>query len=724
MVGARWIAGSLWAFAGPSQSRHCLAPLTSNRGVLRYASCVTVPTDTDQAVSSAGAGDDQAAPFGTDGGVRRVPLVVAVAVTCYVAVVAVVAGGLDTETLAGRVLWAALPIPMSVSFALSSALLARRSLGSRRRFWTILAVGIATLVLGQVWRLAALALSLPADVFEALYAGLSTVGISIFMSALVIRLRILAPATWGVQFLDAAAVGVVISTFAVLPLATGLGGAPLDAYLIALQPLVLMILASGAASALFTPMSWRDKATDGVLSLALCVGFAQAVVEMYATIRYGDRFPVLSLVLLSASFAIATVAAALENPAARPPVVDRQDYDSAAWPYLLLGVLPVLALWEVVRGVRAQQVVAVAGLLAGFAIVVLRQLQILRTQRLMLADEARITDEMRQDTAIGRALLDTACKLASAPDRGQAERAVADALRTATGAPVVTTIDEAALSADPTAAVLRTAGASWIDGVLRRPGGLTASVFATDGRRLALLCADGPAWHPTAAESDLIAGLARQLGGALERGDLLGRIAAAEARYREVIDNLPVGVVELDADALVVRTNRAFDDLCGLAATDTVGHGVLEAFASVESDPPSAVRTFVELGEVRCSARVVTQAGLTKVVEIDAARLDARTSEVDAVVVVRDVTTEERLRRRIRHAASEIDGAAPMHAQPLVVLGARALLLIDEAVVAVRKLQFGHTDETWAEVHAAASRSLDAAIAQLRWVGDQLEAGT
>ncbi len=72
---------------------------------------------------------------------------------------------------------------------------------------------------------------------------------------------------------------------------------------------------------------------------------------------------------------------------------------------------------------------------------------------------------------------------------------------------------------------------------------------------------------------------------ALERKDLIEKVSASEERYRLLVDQLPVGVVELNREGTIVFANDRASEICGFAKDKIIG-------STVWSSQPSELLKF------------------------------------------------------------------------------------------------------------------------------------
>lgn len=643
---------------------------------------------------------------------RRLRAVVSGAVL-WVLLTAAVLVPLGNESLAGQVMWALMVFVPATVFAVECFVVARRCTGQRRRFWVLVGIGMALQSLALAWRIGALAGGVIADTTDFLYSFLTTAGIVLFAVGLIVRMRMVAATTWFVQFLDAAGLAVVVTTLVAIPIAGQLARASGEAHANAVQPLVLGVIAAGSVGLLFTPVPWRDKRVEVALAVITTLAVVQTWLELYGTLLTGSRFLPGVGVALSAVFCAGVVAPYLEDPWARPPAIPREDYDSVAWPYLALAVLPLAALAAVLGGDPAIEVVAISGLLVCILLAVLRQVEVLRTQRVLLDLALAHTEERRQDAMIARSLLDVARTLSVSPDRIDAERAVLNALAVATTAPTTRIVEpdgtvtgdpggSASMGPEAALALVRDSRgdlptdaprhfsdpAADIEGVL-------VPALSTQGRLGAVLCAEGKAWKPTPNEVDLVSGLSRQLGIALERAELVRRLGRSERLYRRIIDAVPVGVVAIDTHGTVLQANAAFKALTGLDEARLTGRSVPDLFSLLEIEPARAFETFARDGEVTVRARVVTHSGVERLLEVQAGQYGPeRDGGRDTVCIVYERTEIVRLRRRINRAAADVETrrteTRERHAATVSALAADALARLDDAHHAVGGIAHRH----------------------------------
>ena len=661
------------------------------------------------------------------------------------ALTAVVLVGLEHGQKAGQVAWAVMVLVPAAAFALACVILSGRCEGQRRRFWHVMAAGMALESVALVWRAGAVLAGLPVEFVDIVYSLLTSAAVVLFAAGLVVRMRMISPATWVVQFLDAIGLAVVVTTLAAMPVASQLAEAAADAKANAAQPLVIATIAAGALSLLFTPEPWASKRVELVLASTTALALAQSWMELYGIVLSGSRFLPSVGVTLAAAFSVGALAPFLENPAARPPSTGRDDYDSVAWPYVTLSILPLAALAAVLRDDATVQAVAVGGLLAGLVVAVLRQIQVLRTQRRLLDLAKEHTEERNQDAAIARSLLEVARRLSVSPDRIDAERAVLNALAVATTAPVVRIVEpdetvtgdlggSVSLGPEAVIALVRDARGEMAPGAPRHfhdPAagveGVFVAALTTSGDLGAVLCAEGKGWTPAPNEVDLISGLAHQLGVALERSSLVGRLAQSERLYRRIIDAVPVGVVEVDSSGIVVRSNQAFARITGLNSRRITGASMFELFAQMDLEPSDTLARFERNGTVRCRARVVTLDGLERMLVVDAASVGPeRDGGRDAVLLVHDDTELVRLRRRVDRAAADVEsrssGAAERHAATSA-LAVDALSSLEDTDVAMTEL--AHAREPAAHDRVETARAaVDESVRTVQVLADALEART
>ncbi|MBX7159549.1 MAG: PAS domain S-box protein [Acidimicrobiia bacterium] len=635
-------------------------------------------------------------------------LAVAVAIA-WVVLAAVVLMTLERGTVAQKVAWVLAALVPAAAFAVTSLVAAGRCSGPRRRFWHVMAVGMAVQSLGLLWRASVLLAGKSVELADGVYSILTLVAILLFAGALVVRVRMVSATTWMVQFLDAAGIAVVVTTLTALPLARHLEHATQEARTNAVQPLIIALLAAGALSLLLAPLPLAKKRVEIALTATTVLALMASWVSLYFIVLTGALFLPSVGILLAAAFAVGSTAPFFENPLAQVPTTAREDYDSVAWPYLALSVLPLAALAAVLRGGTAVEVVAIGGLLAGVLVAVLRQVQVLRTQRSLIGLAQSHTEERRQDAAIARSLLEVSRRLAISPDRVTAERAVLNALAEATTAPVVRIVEPdgtvtgdsgspASLGPEAAVALVRDARGDMAPGAPRHyhdPAadveGVLVGALTTGGELCAVLSAEGHGWKPVPNETDLVSGLAHQLGVALERAELVGRLSRSERLYRRIIDAVPVGVVEIDARGVVLRANRAFTRITGLAEHKIIGNVVFGLFAVVELEPDDALARFEAVGELRCRARVVTFGGDELMLSLDVAQLGlVREAGRDAVCFVRDDTELVKLRRRVGRAAADVEvrrtATEMRRAATISALASDALTRLDDAAAAVAEL--------------------------------------
>lgn len=666
---------------------------------------------TETASTSAPSTPDATEGTGTAGETARpLPWPAIGAVAAWVLLTTVVLVTLERDTLAQRVAWVSAALVPSAVFAATCLVVAARCSGPRRRFWRVMALGMAFQSVALLWRAAALLAGKSVDVADGVYSFLTIVAVLLFAAALVVRMRMVAKATWMVQFLDAAGLAVVVTTVAALPIVGHLGSASAEGKTNAVQPLVIALLAAGALSLLFAPVPWARKRVEVALTLTTVLALTASWVSLYALVLRGTLFMPTVAILLAAAFAVGAAAPFLDDTFARTSSIAIEDYDSVAWPYVALSVLPLAALAAVLRGSPAVETVAIGGLLAGVVIAVLRQVQVLRTQRSLIALAKAHTDERMQDAAIARSLLDVTRTLAVSPARIDAERAVLNALAVATSAPMVRIVEpdgavtgdsraSASLGPEAAVALVRDPRGDLAPGAPRHyhdPAADVEGVFVgaltTSGELAAVLCAEGKGWKPAPNEVDLVSGLAHQLGVALERAELVARLGQSERRYRRIIDAVPVGVVEIDARGTVLRANHAFATMTGLPDRQVQGTNVFELFSRVEVDPEDALSRFATEPSVHFRARVVTVEGVEHMLSVEAAQLGPpREDGRDAVCLVHDDTEIVNLRRSVGRVAADVEvrrtHARKGRSATISAMAADASSRLDDAVAAVDELQ-------------------------------------
>lgn len=665
---------------------------------------------------SAGAPRDQVA--GGGGWQLRAAVVGAVSWTALTAAVLIPLGN---ESLAGQIMWAVMVFVPAAAFAAGSFVVARRCDGQRRRFWNIVGAGLTLQALALVWRAAALASGTVADTTDLFYSLLSTAGILLFAVGLVVRMRMLAATTWFVQLLDAAGLAVVATTLLAMPIARELATASSDAQANLAQPLVLGLIAAGSLSLLFTPLPWRGRRVEIAIVVVTALAVVQTWLELYGIIFTGSRLIPGVGVVLAAVYCVGVVAPWLEDPRARPPTIQREDYDSVAWPYVALSVLPFAALAAVLGDDPAVEVVAIAGLLVGVLLAVLRQVEVLRTQRVLLELARAHTEERRQDSVIARSLLEVARRLSVSAEGVDAERAVLNALAVATTAPTTRIVEPdgtvtgdsgrlASMGPEAVLALVRdlrgdlpTFAPRHFNDPATDVEGLLVPALTKEGELGAVLCAEGKAWKPSPNEVDLVSGLARQLGIALERTELVRRLGRSERLYRRIIDAVPVGVVIIDRYGIVVQANAAFEALTGLNDARIIGTGVPDLFAVMDMDPGRAYESFEHEGEVSVQLRVVTHAGVERMLEVRAAQFGSeREGGRDTICIVRERTEIVRLRRRISRAAADVEvrqtASLERHAATVSALAGDALTRLEEAKSSLGGIAHGHRDVSEHEI--------------------------
>jgi signal transduction histidine kinase/ActR/RegA family two-component response regulator len=148
------------------------------------------------------------------------------------------------------------------------------------------------------------------------------------------------------------------------------------------------------------------------------------------------------------------------------------------------------------------------------------------------------------------------------------------------------------------------------------------------------------AW--TAEETALVEAVGRQLAGAIERLQLLRQIQRQAAQMQEVLDNVPAGVLLLDADHRILMANPLAREY--LASLDGVGVG--EALARLGERP---IAEFLQPSPTSPAHQMVIKGPPEQnfTVRAKAVPLESTAATTGWVLVLQDVTQERAAREHI-----------------------------------------------------------------------------
>ncbi|MCC7077657.1 MAG: PAS domain S-box protein [Acidimicrobiia bacterium] len=563
------------------------------------------------------------------------------AVVAYIACVAVilvaVEWGREPRGVTGIGFWL-LPLPGMVAFALLCRVAARHH-RAQRHVWMLVGGGVCLAFAAHVVRAACVGAGRGVASGELVYAVAYLCALMSFLAALLLRLRWVTPRTFWMQILDATSVSVLLWVCAGIVVADEVAAQwSVETGNHVFQPLIIMWLFAGVISLLLTPMPARWKRTETVLAVSLVFATIEVWSELWLYLRTGTALHAWTMFLLVATWTFGALAPLYETARARP-VIRSEDYDRVTWPYLTLGAMPVIALWSVWKGSLATQVVSISGLVVVFVVAVIRQLAVLRAQERSIAEELELTETETRNAEMARSLVAAASDLARASSRDAAEDiAVVAATR-------VRGVSHAAVGAveDGDAASAR------FGFPIPREEGSATRVFIAD------LDETAPPAEGT------LEGIAGQLGVTEDRIALVSRIAEEERRYRDVVDNLPSGVVEASSDGRITGCNRAFATMCGRSVEALAGARVRDVVEFRHPTRAEVVRALSADRDVEGEARLVSPAGRVRIVEFSVRRLLAPTDPERPgarhgpwLLVARDVSERRERRHRVVRLFQEI----------------------------------------------------------------------
>lgn len=579
-------------------------------------------------------------------GRRRAAWGVAAAYVVVSALVLLAFGfGSDPQGAKGVIFWS-LPIPAMAAFVLA-ARRADRVQPEQIRAWSFAAAAVAVAIVTHTARAALGGAGVGRNVTEIIYAAAYVVALVLFSSALLMRLRWVARQTFWLQILDASSVSVLLWVFLGIVVADHVSrGLSLETTLLLMQPLIIMWLFAGSVSLLLTPMSARFKRVEIVFAVSLVLATIEVWTEVWFGLTTGTAMHPMAMLLLVSTWSVGAISPLYESPDARPRVW-REDYDRVVWPYLTLGAMPILALWAVWRGSFVSQVIAIVGLVVVFVVAVSRQLEVLRAQELSIEHELELTRTETREAAIARSLVDAAEAMAQALSPEQAEHV---AVETAAGVAGVSnvTVEEAAHGPCPE------------ESVDRRGVRFRIPIPRTDGSCGRVLVADCDAddWRTMRT----LEGIAAQLGVAEDRIALVEHTSRDQRRYRDIVDNLPSGVLEVSSDGAVLACNTLFAEMCG-RSRDAVCRLRLRDVVEFRRPTRSEVLAAVSSGsEIDGEAQILTGSGRVRQVEFSARRLqsapaaesEAETAKGPWLLVARDVSERRERRKRVVRLFQEI----------------------------------------------------------------------
>jgi signal transduction histidine kinase/ActR/RegA family two-component response regulator len=147
-------------------------------------------------------------------------------------------------------------------------------------------------------------------------------------------------------------------------------------------------------------------------------------------------------------------------------------------------------------------------------------------------------------------------------------------------------------------------------------------------------------WHPV--EVALVEAIGRQLGGAVERLDLLARTQEQARQVQQIIDTVPEGVLLLDGNQEVILANpAAWQHLVHLTGQDCVG----QPLPSLTGLP---VGRLLDDDSERPWHEVISEGPLRRIFEMAAHPLQSQSGGSGWVLVMRDVTIERETQAQIQ----------------------------------------------------------------------------
>jgi len=143
---------------------------------------------------------------------------------------------------------------------------------------------------------------------------------------------------------------------------------------------------------------------------------------------------------------------------------------------------------------------------------------------------------------------------------------------------------------------------------------------------------------------------------ALHRAQLEKRLRESEARYRGLLEAIPDPVVVYDAEGKVTFINEGFRKLYGWSGEDLMGH-------SIDFVPPEEMQATRESRERLLAGQLtefetkrLTREGKQLDIQISASVLrNPEDTEVESIVVHRDVTKRKMAERMLREAQTELE---------------------------------------------------------------------
>ena len=153
-----------------------------------------------------------------------------------------------------------------------------------------------------------------------------------------------------------------------------------------------------------------------------------------------------------------------------------------------------------------------------------------------------------------------------------------------------------------------------------------------------------------------------------EMDRLAGALRTSEARYRELIDHMPVGVAQTRPDGHVLLANDAFAQILGYASTDELTDSVSGHYAIAE-DRARLLALLQRDGVVRSFETTwTTRAGDPRRVRIDGRAVRHASGAIERIEgVVRDATAEWAAQKRLQTSEARFR-ALVQHASDLILV--------------------------------------------------------
>ncbi len=179
---------------------------------------------------------------------------------------------------------------------------------------------------------------------------------------------------------------------------------------------------------------------------------------------------------------------------------------------------------------------------------------------------------------------------------------------------------------------------------------MIAVVDRTDAKAACALLASGAScWVPRSAGAGVLESLIAR---AIERRRLQSEAPALQRRFRQLVDNAPIGVFELQ-DGIVMYINDFLEELSGFSREELIGRPAVELVAEEDRKRLDNAISRRNRGDERPSIyRFVGKSGATYVGEVQSRPIDSADG-VRLEGTIRDITQEIRL-TRIHRAILEL----------------------------------------------------------------------